>query len=70
MTRRAGIYQALEDRLRPCQYASEGEAIAIRQEQRRQEANEEQTAQSPVVAQQTLLDRSGMESPSSLKGPK
>jgi len=72
MTRRAGIYQALEDRLRACQYASEDEAIAIRQEQeqRRQAANEEQTAQSPLVVQQTLFDRSAMESPCSMKGPK
>lgn len=35
MARRAGIYEALEDRLRASQYANEQEAIAIRQQQER-----------------------------------
>jgi DNA sulfur modification protein DndC len=35
MVRRAGIYEALEDRLRAGQYASENEALAIRQEEER-----------------------------------
>ena len=40
MARRSGIYEALEDRLRVGQFGSEGEALAIRQEEerRREEA--------------------------------
>ena len=41
MTRRAGIFNALEDRLRTCQYGGESQAIKIRQDQekRRRSAN-------------------------------
>jgi len=58
MTRRAGIYQALEDRLRVSQYKSEEEAVAIRQEQerRRLEVNEEGAARKSVDAQKVLFD--------------
>jgi len=42
MSRRAGIFNALEDRLRACQFSTEKEAIAIRQEEkmRRQRAED------------------------------
>ena len=50
MSRRSGIYEALEDRLRACQFENETQALAIRQEeeQLRQEvdvANERAMAQ-------------------------
>jgi len=38
MSRRAGIYETLEDRLRAKQYAGEEEALAIRQEEERRRA--------------------------------
>jgi len=62
MTRRSGIYQALEDRLRANQYQSEEEAIAIRQEQerRRGEANEDRTAHKYRDIQQMLFDTGDM----------
>jgi DNA sulfur modification protein DndC len=41
MTRRVGIYEALEDRLRASQYGSEHKAIAIRQEQERRRTAKE-----------------------------
>ena len=42
MSRRSGIYEALEDRLRACQFESETQALAIRQgeDQLRQEVDE------------------------------
>ncbi len=72
MTRRAGIYQALEDRLRASQYESEEEAITIRQEQerRRQKANEEKAIHKPPVVQQLLFDRGEAEPLAGLKAPR
>lgn len=58
MSRRAGIYHALEGRLRVSQYASEQEAIAIRQDQekRRREAAGEQCDLPPRETQRTLFE--------------
>lgn len=54
MSRRSGIYEALEDRLRAGQYGNEQEALVIRQEEerRRKEANGEQSP----IAQKRLFD--------------
>jgi DNA sulfur modification protein DndC len=61
MSRRAGIYEALEDRLRANQYGSEEEALAIRQgkERRREEADEkvtEGTGPQRLLFEQSQLD--------------
>jgi DNA sulfur modification protein DndC len=53
MSRRAGIYDALEDRLRAGQYGNESDAISIRrdEEQRRSKADE------PAVPEPHCLQR-------------
>jgi len=58
MARRAGIYEALEDRLRAGQFGSEDEALAIRQEdeRRRDEAIRKDSAHaSPMHARPRAL---------------
>ena len=45
MSRRAGIYEALDDRLRAGQYANEDEALAIRQEEERRRAEADGTSE-------------------------
>lgn len=55
MSRRAGIYEALEDRLRASQYGSEDEALAIRQEEERRRKEAEGIVPQEPVAQPTLF---------------
>jgi DNA sulfur modification protein DndC len=52
MARRAGIYEALEERLRAGQFGSEDEALAIRQEEerRRDEAIRKDSAHGPPMS--------------------
>ena len=57
MSRRSGIYEALEDRLRACQFENEEQALTIRQEEEQlrqdvDEANERTMAQ----IQKSLFD--------------
>jgi hypothetical protein len=56
MSRRAGIYEALEDRLRAGQYASEEEALAIRQEEERRRAEIENDQEPTAFAQRSLFE--------------
>ena len=56
MSRRAGIYEALEDRLRAGQYSSEQEALAIRQEEERRRGETEKDLESPTFAQRALFE--------------
>ncbi len=58
MSRRAGIYEALESQLRACQFSDEDEALAIRldQERRRDEATGRDDPVSNDPAQRTLFD--------------
>jgi DNA sulfur modification protein DndC len=55
MSRRAGIYEALEDRLRAGQYASEEEALAIRQEEERRRQEIENDLDPTTIAQRSLF---------------
>jgi DNA sulfur modification protein DndC len=61
MTRRAGIFGALEDRLRACQYGNEEGALKIRQEQeeRRKAIVGEGGTTHRIDPQQTLFDMNG-----------
>jgi len=60
MSRRSGIYEALEDRLRAGQFGTEQEAVAIRQEEerRREEAVRTDSAHGPSspTGQRTLFE--------------
>ncbi|MCI0623312.1 MAG: DNA phosphorothioation system sulfurtransferase DndC [Acidobacteria bacterium] len=53
MSRRAGIYQALEDCLRAGQYANEEEALAIRQDEERRRNEATGARRRPVAAQRS-----------------
>jgi len=65
MSRRAGIYEALEDRLKICQFESEQEALSIRQEEERlreeaDRANAQALKDSHIVSvQQSLFESDG-----------
>jgi DNA sulfur modification protein DndC len=65
MSRRAGIYEALEERLRAGQFASEQEALAIRQEQERRRDEATRTDPShavrPHTKQRTLFEENEVE---------
>ncbi len=58
MSRRAGIYEALEERLKIGQFGNEEEALEIRrvEEQRRREAEETAGEHEPMVVQKGLFD--------------
>jgi DNA sulfur modification protein DndC len=56
MSRRAGIYEALEDRLRSGQYSSEEEALAIRQEEERRREETETDVHPLTLNQGTLFE--------------
>ncbi|MBI3865716.1 MAG: DNA phosphorothioation system sulfurtransferase DndC [Planctomycetia bacterium] len=56
MSRRAGIYEALEDRLRAGQYGGEEEALAIRQEQERRREEIEKDVESLTLSQGSLFE--------------
>ncbi|WP_459557663.1 adenine nucleotide alpha hydrolase family protein [Lacunimicrobium album] len=58
MSRRAGIYEALESQLRTAQYSDETLALAIRleEERRRDEAKLPSTEESRLFAQRSLFD--------------
>ena len=56
MSRRAGIYEALEERLRAGQYGSEAEALAIRQEEERRRDEIEDAPSEEPLAQRSLFD--------------
>jgi len=58
MSRRAGIYETLEERLRVSQYESEEEAIAIRREQekRRNDSQQREVERDAVPSQPTLFE--------------
>jgi len=56
MSRRAGIYEALDDRLRAGQYSSEEEALAVRQEEEKRREEAEQDAESTTFVQRSLFD--------------
>jgi DNA sulfur modification protein DndC len=56
MSRRAGIFEALEDRLRTGQYASEVEALAIRQDEDRRRQEAEKDLESTTFKQGVLFD--------------
>ena len=55
MSRRAGIYEALDDRLRAGQYSSEEEALAIRQEEERRRGEIEDEVEPTTFVQQLLF---------------
>ena len=56
MSRRAGIYEALDDRLRASQYGSEEEALAIRQEERKRHEDAEKVPDPTSFVQKTLFE--------------
>src|SRR5205085_854340 len=56
MSRRAGIYEALEDRLRTGQYANEEEALAIRQEEQRRVDEAEKETDPTTFGQLSLFE--------------
>ena len=58
MSRRAGIYEALEGRLKIGQYGNEDEAMEIRrcEEQRRREADETEDEHEPIIVQKGLFE--------------
>lgn len=56
MSRRAGIYEALEERLRAGQYSSEEEALAIRQDEEARRKEAEQSQDAPAILQRSLFD--------------
>ncbi len=55
MSRRAGIYETLEDRLRANQYSNESEAITLRREQERRRAEADGESDEPSVPTQGQL---------------
>ena len=63
MSRRAGIYEALEDRLKIGQYGNEDEALEIRrgEEERRREADEAEERHEPIIVQKGLFEDSESE---------
>ena len=61
MSRRAGIYEALDDRLRASQYGSEEEALAIRQEERRRHEEAEKDQETTSFVQKTLFESAMIE---------
>lgn len=58
MSRRAGIFEALEGRLKIGQYGNEDEALEIRrrEEQRRREADETEDEHEPIIVQKGLVE--------------
>ena len=58
MSRRAGIYEALDDRLRMGQYSNEEEALAIRQEEERRRSETEENVESTTIVQRSLFEPS------------
>jgi DNA sulfur modification protein DndC len=60
MSRRAGIYEALDDRLRTGQYADEDEALAVRQDEERRRAEAEgeleEGTDGPAYLQKALFE--------------
>lgn len=61
MSRRAGIYEALDERLRAGQYSSEEEALAIRQDEEERRKEAEIDHDSPSIVQRSLFDLDGIE---------
>ncbi|MFV1965749.1 MAG: hypothetical protein ACC628_10030 [Pirellulaceae bacterium] len=57
MSRRTGIYVALEERLQASQYASEEEAVAIRQEEERRRKQAIEGRPEPTVVQPGLFEQ-------------
>ena len=55
MTRRAGIFEALEGRLQVCQYSSEEDAISIRQDQEKRRKEAIETVGEPPGERQTAV---------------
>lgn len=56
MSRRAGIYEALDDRLRAGQYSNEEEALAIRQDEEARRAEAEESQDAPSIVQRSLFE--------------
>ncbi|MCY2991039.1 MAG: DNA phosphorothioation system sulfurtransferase DndC [Planctomycetota bacterium] len=56
MSRRAGIYEALEERLRVNQYQGEGEALAIRKEEERRKRRAVEPDRRPAAVQTVLFE--------------
>jgi len=58
MSRRAGIYEALEDRFKLGQYGNEDKALEIRrdEEHRRREADEVDDQHEPIIVQKALFE--------------
>ena len=61
MSRRAGIYEALDDRLRAGQYSNEEEALAIRQDEEARRAEAEESQDAPSIVQRSLFEIDEME---------
>jgi DNA sulfur modification protein DndC len=59
MARRAGIYEALEDRLRIGQYTNESEALMIRTEEERRRKQAARQPEHHAVRQRTLFEEEG-----------
>ena len=70
MSRRAGIYETLEERMRISQYENEEEAIAIRQEQekRRDESQQRESERATRIPPMTVFDEADLESVSEKRG--
>ncbi len=70
MSRRAGIYETLEDRMRVSQYESEEQAISIRQDQerRRDDSQQREFERATRAPHKTLFDEADLESVSDEKG--
>ena len=61
MSRRAGIYEALVERLRAGQYSSEEEALAIRQDEEDRRKDAESDRDAPSIVQRSLFELDGID---------